>query len=178
MQVKLLDVKTEYVKTARGGYSKAQVAYDAGNGVKSHNIMDFANKQVYAVVVAAKTGDMFDVVTRKNDKGYDEWASITPSAPGSSVSSAPAGTPSAPSRASGSNYETKEERALRQRLIVRQSSLSAAVATLSTGSKTALNPDEVMALAERYNSFVFAAPTLFEQPNDPPFADATDDIPY
>jgi hypothetical protein len=174
MQVKILDVKAEYVKTARGGYNKAQVAYDAGNGVKSHNIMDFANKQVYTAVVAAKPGDYFDVVTRKNDKGYDEWATITSVAPGAATASAAASPASGVSRTTGSNYETKEERAIRQRLIVRQSSLSAAVATLAPGSKTALNPDEVMELAERYNSFVFAEPKLFEQANDLP----SDDIPY
>lgn len=174
MLIKLLDVKTEYVasKTGRGGYNKAQVAFDGGNGVKSINIMDFANKQVYTAVVAAKPGDSFEVQVRKNDKGYDEWASIAPAAPGASV--AAASPSSAPQRASGSNYETKEERATRQRLIVRQSSLSAAIATLTPGSKAPLNPDDVEALAERYNSFVFAPPALFDEPNDLP----SDDIPY
>ena len=54
----------------------------------------------------------------------------------------------------GSNYETKEERAARQELIVRQSSLSNAVAILSVGAKT-LAKNDVLDLATDLSNWVF-----------------------
>lgn len=163
MLIKIIEINKEFIpsKTGRGGYTKAQVVFETDTGKKTHNLMDFLNKQVYNLVTNAQPGATFEITTRKNDKGYDEWAAAAPSSASSNLSAAN----TAP-KASVSNYETKEERAIRQRLIVRQSSLSAAIATLAPGSKSALNPDEVEALAERYNSFVFAEPKLFDQPND------------
>lgn len=52
------------------------------------------------------------------------------------------------------DFETKEERAIRQRLIVRQSSITNAVDTLKDGKK-ALDSDEVLMLAEKYYQWVF-----------------------
>lgn len=161
MLIKLLEVNKEYVKTARGGYNKAVVVYEVDGNRKTHNLMDFLNKQVYNTIATAQPGASFEVTTRQNDKGYPEWAAAE-SASAAATSSPTPTTRTAPT----SNYETREERAIRQRLIVRQSSLSAAIATLTPGSKSALNPDEVEALAERYNSFVFAEPKLFDQKND------------
>lgn len=170
MLIKLIEINKEYVKTARGGYNKAVVVYETGGNKRTHNLMDFSNKQVYNTIVTANPGATFEITTRQNDKGYAEWAAAEPAS--AAATSAPA---TAPNRAPAtSNYETREERAIRQRLIVRQSSLSAAIATLSPGAKAALNPDEVEALAERYNSFVFAEPKLFDQPNDL----AESDIPF
>jgi hypothetical protein len=54
-----------------------------------------------------------------------------------------------------SNYETPEERAQRQVLIVRQSSLSSAVAMLTAGAKTPPKVEDVLALASRLEGFVF-----------------------
>jgi hypothetical protein len=168
--IKLLEVNKEYVKTARGGYNKAVVVYEIDGNRKTHNLMDFLNKQVYNTIVTSNPGASFEVTTRQNDKGYAEWAAAEPASAASTSAPTPTGTRTAPT----SNYETREERAIRQRLIVRQSSLSAAIATLTPGSKAALNPDEVEALAERYNSFVFAEPKLFDQKNDL----EADDIPF
>jgi|SRR5687768_2376459 len=53
-----------------------------------------------------------------------------------------------------STYETPEERARRQVLIVRQSSVSSAIAYSAT-LKTALSIAEVLKVAEQINAFVF-----------------------
>lgn len=165
MQITINQVSTEFTKTAKGGWNKAVVSYTDQNGAsKNQNIIDFANRQVYGVVTQAKPGDTFEVVTRQNDKGYSEWASITPA-----TASIGTPVPTATAKAPTSNYETREERAVRQRLIVRQSSLTAALGTLSPGSKGPINPDEVEKLAERYNAWVFQAPSMFEEENDIPF---------
>lgn len=165
MQITINQVATEFTKTQKGGWNKAIVSYTDQNGsVKNQNIIDFANRQVYGLVTKAKPGEVYEVVTRENDKGYTEWASITPT-----TASAGSPSPTATAKAPTSNYETREERAVRQRLIVRQSSLSAALGTLSPGSKGPINPDEVEKLAERYNAWVFQAPSLFEEESDIPF---------
>jgi hypothetical protein len=60
-------------------------------------------------------------------------------------------------RVSGSNYETKDERAARQVMIVRQSSLSNAIATLNikgTKDLTESPSSAVIALAKLYEGFV------------------------
>jgi len=161
MLIKIIEVNKEYVKTARGGYTKAQVVYESEQGRKTQNILDFANKQVYAVVDKANPGDSFEVVTRQNDKGYSEWASIV-------AATASVGSTAAPSssKAPTSNYETREERALRQRLIVRQSSLGHAVEVLTTGAKTPPAVADIFGLAEQFATWVYQEPGLFDQPDD------------
>lgn len=52
------------------------------------------------------------------------------------------------------DYETKDERAAKQKLIVAQSCISSAVETLKTG-KAALDATEVKALAQDYFDWVF-----------------------
>lgn len=53
-----------------------------------------------------------------------------------------------------SSYPTDEERAKTQVYIVRQSNITAAINTLSVGAKF-VKPDDVMALAKRYEDYVF-----------------------
>lgn len=172
MQIKIVSVTVEKVP-GRGksqGYEKAEVVYrDDRNEVKTKNIVSFSNPAVFSTVKNAVTNDTFDVTVTKDDKGYYQWANITsPNATGSTeavpqtstkVQGAPLGT-------GRSNYETPEERALRQRLIVRQSSLSTAVEILTTGAKTPPEKDAVFALAEELHDWVYQKPNLFNQPND------------
>ena len=55
-------------------------------------------------------------------------------------------------RVTGSNYETKEERAARQVYIIRQSSLSTAVELLGQGKSVA----DVIATAKQFEAYVFS----------------------
>ena len=52
------------------------------------------------------------------------------------------------------DYETKEERALRQKLIVRQSSVATALSAYA-GGKTALDEEKVFALADKIEEWVW-----------------------
>jgi hypothetical protein len=61
-------------------------------------------------------------------------------------------------RVVGSNYETKEERQVRQIMIVRQSSLGHAVATFAVGGKTAPTPEAVIEVAKMYEQYVLGGP--------------------
>lgn len=133
--------------------------------------MSFTNPDVFKKVQEL-TGQTVDVELTKNDKGYTEWKSVNVGASSSVGATAPQSS-NATTRVSGSNYETKEERAARQVLIVKQSSLSNAVAILATGAKTTPKTDEVIKLAQELADWVFET-----DKDDGSIADMSDDIPF
>jgi len=98
-------------------------------------------------------GDVFDIAQVKNEKGYWDWTAATPATAIKEVPADVGGAKTA-SSAGKSTYETSEERAARQRLIVRQSSLSNAVDILTVGAKT-LSVEQVLDLAEQLTDWVF-----------------------
>ncbi len=166
MQITVNSVETSFTKTAKGGYSTANIAYVNERGEnKSWKLISFANPKVYDILKAAQAGETYEIVTRKNDKDFTEWASAEKLA-ANAASPAPTGAVKAPAV---SQYETRDERNARQRLIVRQSCLSNAVSILSTGSKSPPETAAVKALADELVAFVFEAPDLFEQADDIPY---------
>lgn len=126
--------------------------------------MSFSNPAVFETMKNAKQGDVFEVTTSKVGE-YTQWTSATKS----EGDTAAAPTKSAPASAVRSTYETPEERATRQRLIVRQSSLGHAIEILTTGAKTPPDPSDVETLADRFVAYVYQAPDLFKEDNDIPF---------
>lgn len=153
MQIVIKNVEVENVVKGKSRYSKAKVDYTWNGEFRNQNIMSFSNPDVFKKVQEL-VGQTVEVEVGKNEAGYSEWRSI--SAVGGATG-APAASPgtAATTRVTGSNYETKEERAARQVLIVKQSSLSAAVATLSPGAKAPLDPNAVKALAQDFADWVF-----------------------
>jgi hypothetical protein len=157
MLVTITNVSVENIVKGRSRYSKATVNYTWNGEARSQSIMSFSNPTVFKEVQEL-VGQTVEVEVGKNEAGYSEWRSIqrgtgnaAPAATG-----APGGAPAGNTRVVGSNYETKEERAFRQVLIVRQSSLTAALNTLSPGAKAPLDSKEVKALADEYAEWVFA----------------------
>lgn len=105
-----------------------------------------------------QAGDQFTLEQEKNTAGFYDVKTITKgwSAGSPSLPSAPQqqASPAASNSYQARDFETKEERTVRQRLIVRQSSLSSAVAVLTVGAKT-VDKEAVKALAEEFTDFVF-----------------------
>jgi hypothetical protein len=152
----------------KGSWEVAEVIYSDERGQTStKKIMSFANPQVFAAFKDANPGDKYDVQLSKNDAGYWNFTSAAKS-DGTSSTAPQTSQGNPPPRAGGQvnsfqrDFETKEERAIRQRLIVRQSSLSAAVSSLGAGPKSPVNPDEVLALADRFTDWVFTEPSFLE----------------
>ncbi len=115
----------------------------------------------FKVLQNAQSGEVYDITVIKNDAGYNDWSNAVKSDGAAPAASGSISTPSARPAAAGnaaprSNYETPEERALRQIYIVRQSSLSTAVDVLTTGAKSPPSPDSVIDLAKQFENFVFA----------------------
>ena len=161
MQIVITRVDISDKPSKTGGYKLAEVSYTTNGRPQTFKVLSFSSPAVFAVISKASPGDVFDVEVGKNAQGYNSWDSIVP---GTKSSAAPATA----SPAGRSSFETPEERQERQRLIVRQSSLAQAIATLTVGSKTQLEPETVMTLADAYTSWVFEKPGLFDEKNEFP----------
>lgn len=179
VNIKVISVENTFVPTAKGGYNKLEVAYKnlESNKVESKILMSFGlTAGAYKALADAKTNDTFSIVSEKkpgNDgKEYWTWLSAAQAAPGSmpEPTNKSANATGFPVK---STYETPEERAKKQVYIVKQSSISAAIATLSVGAKAPPSTDAVLEVAQKFTDWVFSqdqvkAPTLAEMPDDFP----------
>ena len=179
MNITLLSVDIKTVPTAKGSYQTADVAYKNNSfqgKVEGKKVMSFgATKDSFSILALAQPGESYEVTIVKNDKGYNDWVSMAKAEAGASspAVSAPAGG-KAPAATPRSTYETPEERAQRQVLIVRQSSLSAAVNLLLAGAKTPPPVENVLAIAKQFEDYVFGKQALgpiSEMENDFPQVD-------
>jgi len=169
-------MKINVIATAvvnKGKWNQVEVTYKnlATDKVDSKNIVSFSNKDVYNILKDSRQGDVFEVTTEKNDKGYWEWTNIV------GAVATPVGEQ--PKKESGgtqykSTYETPEERALKQVYIIRQSSIASAISLLKNDKKVP-SKDEVLALAKDFENFVFGnANTIVPLAELPEFNDNFD----
>lgn len=154
ISIQILTVEDEN----RGKYNMLTVNYkDLGlNKVSSKKLMSFKFPDLYKTLKSASGGDTFKINTEKNGE-YRDWVSIVDgdSAPTTNASPSTGGSNKAAGNPTPkSTYETAEERAARQRLIVRQSSLTAAINILNSGTKK-VDAKEVYSLAEDLTAWVF-----------------------
>jgi len=179
MEINIIDVAAPTTNTNRNGreYQSLEVTYKDDQGrVSSKKLMSFSNPEVFKTAQTWEKGDAVNIAMEKDDAGYWQWTKIlangeaapaptNASAGGASTSAPRTSTAKPTNRVTGSNYETKEERALRQRMIVRQSSLSNAVATLATHGKP-LSSADVVTLAKQYEQFVMDGDNATANVND------------
>lgn len=182
MQISIIDVGSLSTHAARNGrsYQSVEVTYKNEQGqAQSKKLMSFSNPAVFKAAQTWEKGDTVNIATEKDANGYWQWTAILAegeSAPAPTNQSAVTSSPKAATatRVTGSNYETKEERAERQIMIVRQSSLANAVATLATHG-SAISAEQVIALAKTYEGFVMNQGSAQTEP--PSFDNIEDDIP-
>lgn len=167
MQIEIVNVsENQKTNKAGRGYTELEVIYKDDSGkAGTKKVMSFSNPAVFKGLQAAKTGDKLEITSQKDDNGYWQWTGI---GGGGNTSSTPASNAST-TKVVGSNYETKEERALRQKYIVRQSSLTTALGILGVGAKS-IDKSAVFGLAEEIEQWVFRT--------DATLSDLEDDIPY
>lgn len=171
MQVTINGFNIEWGGTGSKRWGKLVVDYTQNGKPRKQNVMSFKNPDVFKKVQDL-VGQTVEVEVVKNEKGFDEWASVgvASSTPGSS-----GGTAQAPARAASNsgNWETKEERAYRQVLIVKQNALTNAVAALTPGAKAALSTEDVLKKAQEFSDWVLA-----QEAEDNSIESLSDDIPY
>lgn len=166
MQIEILAVTSVVKPTAKGSYTQLDVAYKRDGKTEGKKIMSFgAGQPAFNVLKNATSGQVYTVTSVKNEQtGYWDWTNAEAGAAGS----APTGK--APALSAPKNtYETAEERAAKQVYIVRQSSLSNAIALLKNDKK-ATDVKEVIATAKQLEAYVFDT----EEIN---IADMDDDVP-
>ena len=179
MLVKVVSVSREDVpnKNGKGTYGKLTVAYRDDKGKLSEKtILSFTNPAVFKTFERAEAGTEINVKSEKVGD-YWNWTAILTDGEVSQSSAPTSNTTASATRVTGSNYETKEERALKQRYIVKQSSLSAAVSILTVGAKTPPEVEAVIALADKFVEYVFNDDTKQLTLNTG-IEDITDDVPY
>ena len=159
VNIKVVSVEIQTKPTQKGSYQMAVLAYrnESSGKLEEKKFVSFTDKDIFNTVAGAKEGQQYTVTMEKGEK-YWEWKAMIQQAPGQAAASSTKGngTTSYTSQTVQSRtYETAEERAARQVLIVRQSSLTAALATLTPGSKAALDPSAVTKLAQEYTDWVF-----------------------
>lgn len=152
--IKIQEVDIEFVKKGKNGYHKATVTYtdEAKDKNFSKTLMSFKNPKVFGVIQEASPGDRFEVEVKKEGDFY-EWVTINEPSAKAAPSRAPASSAATAPR--GGSWETPEERARKQVYIVKQSSLTAALALLELRGDTEATKDDVIGLARDFVEFVF-----------------------
>lgn len=182
MRIEIINVQAATKPTKTGKtYVQLDVAYKnltREGKIEGKKIMPFQNPDVHANLQKATMGQVFEVTTVKEGE-YWQWSNVQEVAKGGNMepqtSAASSGYASKGTPSPKSTYETPEERAARQRLIVRQSCLSNAVETLKVDKK-GVDPTEALKLAERYVGWVFGEEDKVKVP-DVGFDYMKDDIP-
>ena len=162
MQVTVIDVAQETLSAKNGRtFQQLVVSYKNDKGMaQAKKLVSFANPDLFKAAKSWTKDQIINVKTVKNDKtGYWDWVGLEGETVATSKESA------TPTRVTGSNYETKEERAARQVYIIRQSSLATAVELVGQGAST----DAVIETAKVFEAYVLGNPGSFD--------DLADDIP-
>lgn len=173
IQVEIISVSAPQTVPTKNGksYQAIEVAYKKDGKIEGKKIMSFASPAVFKAVQNCVQGDFVTVTTEKNEAGYWQWESIDKSEgtiPPATQSAAAQG--GGTSKSTGGNWETKEERAARQVMIVRQSSLGHSVALLGSKAKV----PEVIEVAKEFEAYVMgtepksATQELMDMENDIP----------
>lgn len=180
VNIKVISVENTFVPTAKGGYNKLEVAYKnlTTNKVESKTLMSFGlTAGAYKALADSKANDVFWVESEKkpgaDGKEYWTWMSASQSPPTGNSAAQGAQANNATGYPVKSTYETPEERAKKQVYIVKQSSLSAAIALLSVGAKAPPKSEDVLAQAQQFTDWVFQE----QKVNSQALVDMPDDFP-
>ena len=178
MLINIVDVGTPSTKASSNGrsYQEIEITYKTENGqVSNKKLMSFSNPSVFNHIKGLGKGEVVNVTTVKNAKGFWDWTGIGNEGDAPAATQSKPATAQAGGRVTGSNYETKEERAARQILIVRQSSLSSAVALVAAEIAEPSTVKNVIDIAKQFEAYVFGADA--NPTREVNFDDMEDDIP-
>lgn len=163
MQFKISEVTVETINKGNRPYSIANVVYTFNGQARSHKVLSFSNPQVFDIVKGLSPGTLVEVDVTKNAQGYNQWAKVEIAG---ELPVTKAAAPAATNVQVKSNYETADERAKKQLMIVRQSSISNAIARAAQLENPA--GVDIISLARDYVDFVYGNDeqfSLLDTPN-------------
>lgn len=158
MLIEIIDVSAP---TPVKKYFTVEVAYKSNGKVQAKKLVSYSYPQAFKDIQSFKRGDLVEVTTVKEGEFW-QWTAVAKGA-----EAVPAEAPrdfKKETTTVKSNYETSEERAARQVLIVRQSSLSAALNYLELVKNTKVTAKDVMRLADEFTDWVFNKERVDEVP--------------
>ena len=202
IQIEIISVgQVQTVPTKNGkSYQVIEVAYKKEGKIEGKKILSFVSPAVFNAVQKLGQGEVCYVETEKGapnaaGQSFWQWNSISSASDAqtqgtrSGTSASPVqstqGSPSSPTTKTASSYETKEERAARQVMIVRQSSLSSAIALADATGDKKVTATTIIATAKEFEAFVLgtepptppSASKRSIEKYDPALDDFPDDIP-
>jgi len=189
IQVDIISVGTPQTVPTKGGksYQFIEVVFKKDGKVEGKKIMDFVNPTVFKSLQNLSAGQSVTITQEKsapNNQGQSFWqwqAIDTSGAAPQNTTPSTASTGGGATKSTGSNWETKEERAEKQVMIVRQSSLANAVALAAATSDKKASAESVIQTARTFESYVLdTTPPAAAKNSAPEVADDDfpDDIPY
>lgn len=183
MKIKVIKTTSEWKEKGKAKWQVLNVVFhnEATGKVDGRNVLSFTNKDVFSALSSAQRDDVFEVTEITNTKGYPEVVKVEKLASDAMASPSVTDVQVAAAKATAaprSNFETPEERAARQEYIVRQSSLSNAVAVLSVGAKSPPSLEDVTSLADKFVGYVFKRDAEPAKNEVQSIADMDNDIPY
>ena len=150
-----IDLNATITKASGGTYKGAEIVFKDANGkVQTKNIHENGLKYAPAVkngLESLEPGDNFTVEIEKKDDFWT-WVSIKK---GIEQEENKKPTTQQSTTTKSTSWETAEERAARQKFIVRQSSLTNAVAFLVLQGRTHATEEDVLETATTFYNWVF-----------------------
>lgn len=153
LRITIVEVTVEDITKGKSSYQKANVVYSFNGRNSNKTIVSFSNPQVFAFLRSVAPGTEVEVTTGKDAQGYSVWSNATAIASDSGATATGA-TPAPKSVKYDDQRETREERAMRQAFIIKQSSLSNAVAALTAGAKAPPAWEAIEQLADLMYEYV------------------------
>ena len=152
--ITIQEVNKEFKTKGKGKWSELQVTYTDNGKNFQKKILSFQNPAVFEALQDAKQGDNYDVTVTKDGEYYN-WSSAKKVDKDVAAGAAP--NPPASGRVLGSNYETADERKLKQLYIIKQSSISNAIefAKMRTPGEEPYTPGDILDLAQQFVDYVY-----------------------
>jgi hypothetical protein len=159
-QITIQEVTQEHIKKGKQGYTKATVVYTNEKGEnRTKSLMSFANPAVFDAVKDAVQGDKYDVKAVKEGEYWNWAAAVKLSAEAAAGAAKAVGG----GKVTGSNYETPDERKIKQLYIIKQSSIANAIEYCkSLNNEEPMAVDYVLDIAQKFVDFVYGNENLGE----------------
>ena len=160
--ITIQEVNKEFKTKGKGKWSELQVTYTDNGKNFQKKILSFQNPAVFEALQDAKQGDIYDVTVTKDGEYYN-WSSAKKVDKDAASNAAPAAPSSG--RVLGSNYETADERRLKQLYIIKQSSISNAIefAKMRTPEEEPYTPGDIPTLAQQFVDFVYGVEEIVDE---------------
>ena len=155
-------LKVSVSKPEGKNYEVCELGYKTDEGkVKAMKILSFASPDVFKIAKQVSSGDILDATFSQSEKGFWQFQSLTPT--GVKEATDKGNSNVVPNTAgTRGNWETPAERAARQVMIIRQSSLSNAVAFYASREPKGVTADakSIVELAKFFESYVLDEPEV------------------